>query len=88
MLSSAFYSSVTLHFGKVTSVWVFAGEYYGDISMEKKKIDQHFQKLKQEQMRHLLDALNVQERLRIDQMIDKHAHEMLQLIDKKVDMLV
>ena len=69
-------------------MWVFVGEYCGDISMEKKKIDEHFQKLKQEQMRHLLDTLNVQERLRIDHMIDKHAHEMLQLIDKKVGMPV
>ena len=60
------------------------GEYCADINIEKKKIDQHFQKLKQEQMRHLLDTLNAQERMRIDHMIDKHAHEMLQLIDRKV----
>ncbi len=39
-------------------------------------------------MRHLLDALNAQERRRIDNMIDKHAHEMLQLIDKKVNLIM
>ena len=51
--------------------------------MEKKNIEHHFQQIKQEQMRHLLDSLNVQERMRIDNMVDKHAPEMLQLIDKK-----
>ena len=59
------------------------GEYFGDINMEKKNIEHHFQQIKQEQMRHLLDSLNVQERMRIDNMVDKHAQEMLQLIDKK-----
>ena len=56
--------------------------------MEKKKIEQHFQQIKQEQMRHLLDSLNLQERMRIDHMIDKHAQEMLQLIDKKVHLFI
>ena len=51
--------------------------------MEKKTTEHHFQEIKQEQMRHLLDSLNVQERMRIDNMIDRHAQEMLQLIDKK-----
>lgn len=61
-----------------------AGEYVGDVSAEKRRIEQHFQQLKQEEMRHLLDSLNLQERVRIDNMVDKHATEMLQLIDKKV----
>ena len=61
----------------------YLGEYFSDINMEKKNIEHHFQHIKQEQMRHLLDSLNVQERMRIDNMVDKHAQEMLQLIDKK-----
>lgn len=61
--------------------------FQGDLNVEKMRIEQHFQRLKEEKMNSLLDKLNAQERIRVDDMIDKQTREMLQLIDKKVGTL-
>lgn len=61
-----------------------AGIFHGDVAIEKQRIEQHFQRLKDEKMRSLLDRISGQERMRLDDMIDKQAREMLELIDKKV----
>ena len=61
-----------------------SGMFQGDLHVEKIRIEQHFQQLKEEKMNSLLDRLNSQERIRVDDMIDKQTREMLQLIDKKV----
>ena len=62
--------------------------FQGDLNVEKLRIEQHFHQLKEDKMRSLLDRLNSQERIRLDDMIDKQTHEMLRLIDKRVSGLV
>ena len=63
---------------------LFTGMFQGDLNVEKMRIEQHFQRLKEDKMHSLLDRLNAEERIRVDDMIDKQTREMLQLIDKKV----
>ena len=53
--------------------------------MEKLKIEQRFQAMKEEKMRHILDRMNEEERMQLENMIERQAQEMLQLIDKKVE---
>ena len=60
-----------------------SGLFQGDLRTEKLSIERHFHQLKEERMRHLLDKLNLQERMRIDEMIDRQTSEMLVLMDKK-----
>ncbi len=76
------YLNVALSFSLATIPHL--GRFNGDLEQEKLQIEQHFMHMKEEKMNNLLDRLNLQERMRMDDMIDKQSREMLQLIDKKV----
>ncbi|CAH1790287.1 unnamed protein product, partial [Owenia fusiformis] len=62
---------------------VDSGNYRGDIAMERLRIDHHFQRLKEEKMRELMEQLTSQERYRLSDQLDRHSQEMLQLIDSR-----
>jgi peptidyl-tRNA hydrolase len=60
------------------------GSFQGDINTEKVRIEQKFRRMREEKMKHVMSNLSSQERMRIDDMIDRQTQEMLQLIDQKV----
>ena len=60
------------------------GQFTGDLQAEKMRIESHFWAIKEEKIKGALDSLSHKERMRIDDIVEKQAREMLQLLDEKV----
>lgn len=61
-----------------------SGNIKGDIEVEKLQIEDKFHQMKNDQLKMVMSSVTDSERLRFDNLIDRHTQEMLELIERKV----